>query len=76
MLEYDIARRRSVAVLCMLYKIRCKAMHPLNGALPEPYVQVLVTRGVLVTYRYTCTASLQNLAVEQDFYSPLGVLVE
>ena len=34
--ECDIVHRRSVAVLCMLYKIRCKAMHPLNGALPGP----------------------------------------
>ena len=38
--ECDIAHRRSVAVLCMLYKIRCEAMHPLNGALPAPYVPV------------------------------------
>ena len=37
----------------MLYKIRCKAMHPLNGALPGPYVPVRVRRGVLVTHRYT-----------------------
>ena len=51
--ECDIAHRRSVAVLCMLYKIRCKAMHPLNGALPGPYVPVWVTRGALVTHRYT-----------------------
>ena len=29
--ECDIAHRRSVAVLCMLYKIRCNPMHPLNG---------------------------------------------
>ena len=40
--ECDIAHRRSVAVLCMLYKIRCKAMHRLNGALPGPYVPVRV----------------------------------
>ena len=32
--EYDIAHRRSVAVLCMLYKISCNPMHPLNDALP------------------------------------------
>ena len=53
MFECDIANRRSVAVLCMLYKIRCKAMHPLNGALPGPCVPVRVTRGALVTHRYT-----------------------
>ena len=46
-LECDMAHRRSVAVLCMLYKIRCKAMHPLDGALPGPYVSLRVTRGAL-----------------------------
>ena len=51
--ECDIAHRRSLAVLCLLYKIRCKAMHPFNGALPGPYVPVRVTRGALVTHRYT-----------------------
>ena len=49
----DIAHRRSVAVLCMLYKIRCNPVHPLNGALPLPYVPVRVTRGALVAHRYT-----------------------
>ena len=48
--ECDIAHRRSVAVLCMLYKIRCNPMHPLNGALPGPYVPAQVTRGALVRY--------------------------
>ena len=28
-------------------------MHPLNGALPEPYVPVRVIRGALVAHRYT-----------------------
>ena len=36
--ECDIAHRRSATVLCMLYLIRCNTMHPLNGALPEPYM--------------------------------------
>ena len=49
----DISHRRSVAVLCMLYRIRSDLVHPLNGALPGPYVLVLVTRGALVTHRYT-----------------------
>ena len=30
--ECDIAHRRPVAVLCMLYKIRCNPMHPVYGA--------------------------------------------
>ena len=51
--ECDVAHCRSVAVLCIHYKIRCKAMHPLNGALPGPYVPVRVTRCALVTHRYT-----------------------
>ena len=38
--ECDLAHRRSVAVLCMLYKNRCNSMHPLCGALPVPYVPV------------------------------------
>ena len=37
--DCDIAHRRSVAVLCMLYKIRCHPMHPHNDALRGPYVQ-------------------------------------
>ena len=45
MFECDLAHRRSVAVLCMLYKIRCNPMHPLYGALRVPYVPVRVTRG-------------------------------
>ena len=51
--ECDSSHRRSVAVLGMLYKIRCNPVHPLNGALPGPYLPVLVTRGALVAHRYT-----------------------
>ena len=51
--ECDIAHRRSVAVLCMLFKIRCNPMHPLTGARPGPYVPVGVTRGALAVHRYT-----------------------
>ena len=32
--EFDIAHRRSVAVMCMLYKIRCNPMHHLYDVLP------------------------------------------
>ena len=51
--ECDISHRRSVAVLCMRYKIRCNPVHPLNGALPGPYVPVRVTRGAVIAHRYT-----------------------
>ena len=61
--ECDISHHRSVAVLCMLYKIRCNPVHPLNGALPRLYVPVRVTRGALVAHRYTyappCCRTLQ-----------------
>ena len=48
-----LSHRRSVAVLCMLYKIRCNPKHPLYGPLPVPYVPVRVTRGALIAHRYT-----------------------
>ena len=51
--ECDISHRRSVAVLCMLHKIRCNPVHSLNGALPGTYVPVRVARGVMVAHRYT-----------------------
>ena len=38
--ECDLAHRRSVAVICMLYKLRCNTMHPLYAALPVLYVPV------------------------------------
>ena len=52
-LECDLAHRRTVSVLCTLHKIRCNPMHPLYGALPEPYVLVWVTRGAVIAHRYT-----------------------
>ena len=52
-LNCDLSHRRSVAVLCMLYKIRCNPMHSLCGALPVPDVPVMVTRGTLIAHRYT-----------------------
>ena len=59
----DISHCRSMAVLCMLYKIRCNPVHPLNGALPGPYVPVRVTRSSLVVHWYTyallCCRTLQ-----------------
>ena len=48
MFECDIAHRRFIAVLFMQYKIGCKPMHPIYGALPAPYVLVRVKRGSLV----------------------------
>ena len=72
--ECDIAHRRSVSVLCMLYKISCNPMLPLNGALPD--ASAGYTRCSGRTSVHLCTVSLQNLTVQQDFYSPLGVPLE
>ena len=36
--ECDIVFCRSVALLRMLYNIRCQPMHPLYGTLPGPYM--------------------------------------
>ena len=52
-LNCDLSHRRSVAVLCMLYKITCNPKHPLCGALPLPYVPVRVTHVALIAHRYT-----------------------
>ena len=54
--ECDISHRQSMAVLCVLYKIRCNLVHPLNGALPGPYVPVRATCGAVVAHRYTYTS--------------------
>ena len=76
-LNCDLSHRRSVAVLCMLYKIRCKPKHPLWGALPVPYVPVRVTHGALIAHLvYFCASPLRNLAVPHDFYFPLSLSLE
>ena len=51
--EFDFAHRRSMTVLCMLYKIRCNMMFSCNGDLPRPYVPVQVTPSALIAHRYT-----------------------
>ena len=55
--ECDLAHRLSVAVLCMLNKIRCNPLHHLYGALPVPYVLVRVIRGAVIAHRYTYSPS-------------------
>ena len=51
--ECDLAHRRSVAVLCMVYKFRCNPMLSLYGDLPVPYVPMRVTCGTMIAHRYT-----------------------
>ena len=52
-LECNLAHRRSVAELCMLFRIESNPRHPLSGALPLPSVPTRVTRGVLVAHRHS-----------------------
>ena len=71
--ECDIAQRRSVAVLCMLYEIRCNLMHPLNGALPRQFVSVRVTRGAMVAHRYTYAPPRCRTSQYSRSFIPLSV---
>ena len=47
-LDCNLAHRRSLAQLCMLFKIKSNLMHPLSSAVPLPYVTARVTRAALV----------------------------
>ena len=69
-LECDLAHRRSVAVLCMLYKIGCNSMHPLYGALSEP---VRVTRSAVLTHRYTYEPARCRTSQYSKTFIPLSV---
>ena len=71
--DCDLAHRRSVAVLCRLYKIRCNPMHPLYGALPVPYGPVRVTSGIVIAHRYTCAALRCRTSQYSRTFIPLSV---
>ena len=57
-LECNLAHRRSVAELYMLFKFKSNPMHPLSGTLLLPYVPASVTRGALVAHRHSFTPPL------------------
>ena len=73
--ECDIARRRFVAVLCMLYKIRCNPLHPLYGALPGPHVQVWVACGALVAHPYSYHPPRYRTSQHRRSFIPVTVSV-
>ena len=68
MFECDLSHRRSVAVLCMLYKIRCNPMHPLYDSLPLPYVPVRV-----IAHRYTYASPRSRTSQYHRTFIPLSV---
>ena len=72
MFRCDLAHCRSVAALCMLYKIRCDPMHPLWCS---TCAVCAITRGCDRTSIHLFASSLQNLAVQHDFYSPVSIFV-
>ena len=72
-LNCELSHRRSVAVLCMLYKIRCNPKHPICGALPVPYVPVRVTRSALIAHRYTSAPPRCRTSQYQRTFIPLSV---
>ena len=73
LLDCDLAHRRSVAVLCMIYKIRCNPMLPLYGILPVTYVPVRVTRGALVAHHYTYALPCCRTSQYCKTFIPLSV---
>ena len=74
--ECDLAHRRSVAVLCMLYKIRCNSMHPLYGALAVLCVSVQVTRSASIAHRYTYAPPRCRTSRYRRTFIPLSVSLE
>ena len=77
-LNCDLSHRRSVAVLCMLYKIRCNPAEAQSfwistcALCGSPGYMRCFDR----TSVYFCVSPLQNLAVPQEFYSPLSISLE
>ena len=76
-LDCDLPHRRSVAVLCMPYKIRCNPIAPtlwcFTCAVGASEGHTWCFGRTLV---YLRASSVQNLAVSQEFYSPLGISLE
>ena len=72
-LNCDLSHRRSVAVLCMLYKIRCNSKHPLCGTLPEPYVPFRVTGGAFIAHRYIFAPPRCRISQYRRTFIPLSV---
>ena len=73
-LNCNLSLRRSVAVLCMLDRIRCNPMHPHCGALPVPYVTVQVARGALIAHRYTYAPPRCRTSLYRMSFIPLSYL--
>ena len=72
-LEFNLAHRRSIAGLCMLFKIKSNPMHPLSGALPLSYVPARATRGALVAHRHSFASPRCRTSQYRRSFVPLSV---
>ena len=72
--ECNLAHHRSVAELCMLFKIKSNPMHPQSGAL-LCYVPARVTRGALVAHRHSFVPP-RCRTVSQKLCAPICVSLE
>ena len=62
---------------CVYFIIRCNQVHPLNGALPGPYVLVRVTRGAVIAHKYTYEPPrCRTLQYRRTFIPFIGISVE
>ena len=72
-LDCNLAHRRFVAELCMLFKIKSNPMHPLCGALPLLYVLALATRGASVAHRHSFAPPRCRSSQYHSTFVPLSV---
>ena len=72
-LECNLAHRRSVAELCMLFMIKSNPMQPLSGALPLSYGPARVTRGALVAHRHSFAPPRCRTSQYRRSFVPLSV---
>ena len=75
-LNCDFSHRRSVAVLCMLYRSGVTEAPTLWRSTCALCASPGYTRCFDRTSVYFCASSLQNHTVSQDFYSPLSISLE
>ena len=69
-LECDLAHRRSVTELCILFNIKSNSMHPLSGALSLPYVPAC---GALVAHRHSSSPPRCRTSPYRRSFVPLSV---
>ena len=72
-LECNLVHRRSVAMLCMLFKIKSNPMNPLSGALPVPFVPARVTRGALIAHRHSFAVTCYRTSKYSRTFVPHSV---